>query len=117
MKPTPKKIGLSPQQSGSVVYWLRRRLKRKSYNKGCFTIADEIAGVVIDKALDGEFNFVNLLIQKIESHDLTREEAMIQIEQFYNTVRRHVKDQATLANISRDLAQYKERLDGSVSDR
>lgn len=100
-------------RSGSVVYWLRERLRAKSYKDDCYTIADEIAKVCVDKATGGEFNFVNLIIQQVESQDLTREEALTQIEYFYNTVKRYVKDQPTLAKIAQDLSNYKERLDGS----
>jgi ribosomal protein L31E len=103
-------------RSGSVVYWLRERLKRKSYVDDCITVADEIAKVVVEKACQGEFNFINLIVQKVESNDLTREEALVQVEQFYNTCRRHVKDQPTLAKIAQDLSQYKDRLDGSFSN-
>lgn len=101
------------QHSGSIVHWMRQRLRGKSGIKGCVNIADEVAKVVIDKAKAGEFNFVNLLIQRCESQDLTREEALVQIEQFYNTVQRHVKDQKVLQKISQDLAKYKERIDAS----
>lgn len=103
--------------SGSVVFWLKQRLKRKSYKNECVTIADEIAEVMIDKALGGDFPFVNLIIQRVESQDLTREEAMVQIEQFYSTIKKHVKDAAALAAIAQDLSRYKERLDGSVGYR
>lgn len=105
---------VNSQQSGSVVHWMRMRLRRPSKVKGCVNIADEIANVVIQKAKEGEFNFVNLLIQRCESQDLTREEALVQIEHFYNTVKRHVTDQKVLQKISQDLTKYKERLDGSV---
>jgi hypothetical protein len=115
-KAPPKPELPTKPRSGSVVYWLRERLRQKSYKADCYTIADEIAKVCVDKACGGEFNFVNLIIQKVESQDLTREEALVQIEQFYNVIKRHVKDEAMLAKIAHDLSNYKDRLDGSFSD-
>lgn len=79
-------------------------------------MADEIAMVMVEKAIGGDFPFVNLIIQKVESEDLTREEALVQVEQFYSTIKRHVKDQATLAKIAQDLSHYKDRLNGRISD-
>lgn len=112
-----KKTKPDTSRSGSVVVCIRERLKRDSEESDCTTMADEIAKVAIDKARDGEFNFVNLIIQQVESQDLTREEASVQIETFYTTVKKHVTDQAILAKIATDLAHYKERTDGRIGRR
>lgn len=96
--------------SSSIVYWMRDRLARKSEVAGCVNVSDELAATAIREACKGNFAFVNLIIQKVESQDVTREEAMLQIESFYNTVKRHVTDPAVLAKIATDLAKHQERI-------
>jgi hypothetical protein len=94
-----------PPGSGSIVKWLKDRLKGPAFKRpdkyAC--LAQELADIILRHARRGNFNFVHLLLEKAESRQLTDEEIQGQLEKFFNIVTKYVHDPEVRKNIARDL--------------
>lgn len=94
-----------PPGSGSVIKWLKERLKGPAFRRPdkYMCLAQELADMILRHARRGNYNFVHLLLEKAESRQLTEEEIQGQLEKFYNVVLKYVQDPETRKNIARDL--------------
>jgi hypothetical protein len=94
-----------PPGSGSIVAWLKKRLQGPALKRPdkFVSLAQELADVIVRQAKRANYNFVQLLIDRAESRQLTEEEMMDHTEKVYNVVCKYVDDPEVRKNIARDL--------------
>ncbi len=102
-----------PPGSGSVVKWLKERLAGPALRRPDMfaSLAQELANMILKHASRGNYNFVQLLLDKAESKQLTEEEVAQHVENVFNIVTKYVTDKEALANIARDLGVQAENLE------
>jgi hypothetical protein len=94
-----------PPGSGSIVAWLKKRLDGPAIKRPdkFISLAQELADVIVRQAKKANYNFVQLLIDRAESRQLTEEEMMRHTEKIFNVVCKYVDDPEIRKNIARDL--------------
>jgi hypothetical protein len=92
-----------PVGSGSIVVHLRKAMKEPAVSKKYENTAAELSAVITKKARKGNLGFMQMIVDKTESKQMTREDVNLIIDQVYNVFLRHVKDEKTRSKISASM--------------
>lgn len=91
-----------------IKYWLKRVLAGPARKgPGYYSLAHQIADVLLEKASEGKkgtFPFLKLLVESMDKEQpVTQEDVERKIRWVFQVCAKHVKDREVLAAIARDL--------------
>lgn len=94
-----------PPGTGSIVKWLKKRLEGPAFRRPdkFVSLAQELANVILKQASKGNYNFVQLLVDRAESRQMTEEEMMSHTEKIFSVCCKYVLEPEVRQNIARDL--------------